>query len=91
MSAVQQLKDADYQNTLNYCEWFIAQNGEDILAVMFYADEARLHLRLRPHAKHAPVVFGKTSHNFSTTFTHRQNWRLGWDFRKVYHWPKGFC
>jgi hypothetical protein len=42
ISAVQQLKDADYQKRLNYCEWltdFITENGEDILAVTFYTDE----------------------------------------------------
>jgi hypothetical protein len=47
VSAVQQLKDADYQKTLNYCEWFtnlITQNEEGILDVTVYTDEALFHL-----------------------------------------------
>jgi hypothetical protein len=47
VSAVQQVKDADYQKRLNYCKWFtnfIPQNREDILDVTFYTDEVLFHL-----------------------------------------------
>jgi hypothetical protein len=47
VSAVQQLKDADYQKRFNYSEWFtnfITQNGQGILDVTFYTNEVWFHL-----------------------------------------------
>ena len=45
--AVQELKDTDFRKRMEYCEWFnnfIAANGEDILDVTFFTDEAWFHL-----------------------------------------------
>jgi hypothetical protein len=65
VSAVQQLKGADYQNKLSYCEWFtnfIAPDGEDILDVTFMRTK---HGSASGHVntKNAPVVYGKSSRN----------------------------
>jgi hypothetical protein len=61
--AVQELKPADHEKRIRYCEWFtnfIQTKTVDILDVTFFTDEAWFHLSGYFNTQRMIVVFGES-------------------------------
>jgi transposase len=64
VTAVQELKPADHQKGIHYCEWFtnsIQTKAVDILDVTLFTDEALFHLSAYINTQHTVVVVGESS------------------------------
>lgn len=75
ITAVQELKPADYEKRLHYCEWFnnfIQLNGKDVLDETFYTDEAWFHLTGYINSQNSRLWTADNPHEFSAKPLHDQ-------------------
>jgi hypothetical protein len=75
VSVVLQLKERDHQSRVDYCTWFQnfpVEEGEEILDVTFFTDEARSHLSEYLNSQNARLWSSENPHEFKEMALHDQ-------------------
>jgi hypothetical protein len=75
MSIVHQLKERDHQSRFDYCAWFqnfLVEEGEEILDVTFFTDEAWFHLYKYVNSQNTCLWSSENPHVFKEMAFHDQ-------------------
>jgi hypothetical protein len=79
MSIVHQLKERDHQSCVDYCFWFQnfhVEEGEEILDVTFFTDEAWFHLSKYVISQNTRLWCSENPHEFKEMAVHDQKVRV---------------